>query len=130
MSSTVASTGGDNRYKGVQRKLKAYTRALDATSNDLEQLQRRMRGRAARAEGVAQDVAHADLDRQFVYLTSQVSVALGGAAVELRKLVTTAADSAARAEAARRRHARLYGALDELRSSRRHRTPKPGFFTD
>lgn len=128
MSSTVPMTDDDNRYKAVQHKLKTLSRALDSAASDLQALQRRMRVNATHTGGVADDVAHAELDTKFVEMTNQVAVALGGASVEISKLVTAAAEASSNAETTRRKHARLYGALDEIRSGRRERTPKPGFF--
>ncbi|AEY94217.1 putative TraB protein (plasmid) [Streptomyces hygroscopicus subsp. jinggangensis 5008] len=119
---------GDNRYKAVQRKLKMLARAMDTASGELAQLQRDMRQNAARAEGLAVDIANAELDRKFVEMTNQVSIALGGAAAEVRRLHETAQEVSGRTHAARRRHARLYEALDTVRSGRKERTPKPGFF--
>ncbi|MGW3060630.1 conjugal transfer protein TraB [Streptomyces goshikiensis] len=124
----VAPSDADNRFKGVQHKLKTLSQSLDSTTGELEVLSRAMRANAERAEQVAVEIADADLDKRFVELTSAVSVALGGAAVELGKLNQTGQDLAARAHETSRLHARLYEALDELRSSRRETTPKPGFF--
>ncbi|MDX2993551.1 conjugal transfer protein TraB [Streptomyces scabiei] len=124
----AARTDGDNRYKAVQQKLKVLGQAMDLASNELEALLRGMRTNAQRSEGLAVDIANAELDRKFIEMTNQVSVALGGAAVEVKKLHETAQEVSGLAHDARRRHARLYEGLDTIRSSRKERTPKPGFF--
>ncbi|MFF4138085.1 conjugal transfer protein TraB [Streptomyces mirabilis] len=124
----AAKTDGDNRYKAVQHKLKTLGTAMDMASNELEALLRSMRMNAQRSEGLAVDIANAELDRKFIEMTNQVSVALGGAAIEVRKLHETAQEVSGLAHDTRRTHARLYEGLDEIRSSRKERTPKPGFF--
>lgn len=124
----AAQTDGDNRYKAVQQKLKTLGTAMDMASNELETLLRNMRMNATRSEGLAVDIANAELDRKFIEMTNQVSVALGGAAVEVRKLHETAQEVSGLAHDTRRTHARLYEGLDDIRSSRKERTPKPGFF--
>jgi hypothetical protein len=124
----AAQTDGDNRYKAVQQKLKTLGTAMDLASNELEALLRGMRMNAQRAEGLAVDIANAELDRKFIEMTNQVSIALGGAAVEVKKLHETAQEVSGLAHDARRTHARLYEGLDTVRSGRKERTPKPGFF--
>ncbi|MGW5098185.1 conjugal transfer protein TraB [Streptomyces nodosus] len=119
---------GDNRYKAVQAKLDALGRALDDAGLGLEELLRSVRKNAKRAEDAARDVANAELDPKFVELTSNVGVALGGAGVQVKKLYETAQETADLTHETRRTHSRLYGALDDIRSNRRERTPKPGFF--
>lgn len=128
-SGAAAQTDGDNRYKAVQQKLKVLGQAMDLASNELEALLRDMRTNATRSEGLAVDIANAELDRKFIEMTNQVSVALGGAAVEVKKLHETAQEVSGLAHDTRRTHARLYEGLDTVRSGRRERTPKPGFFT-
>ncbi|KIE24742.1 conjugal transfer protein TraB [Streptomyces sp. MUSC 125] len=124
----AAQTDGDNRYKAVQQKLKVLGQAMDLASNELEALLRGMRMNAQRSEGLAVDIANAELDRKFIEMTNQVSVALGGAAVEVKKLHETAQEVSGLAHDTRRTHARLYEGLDTVRSGRKERTPKPGFF--
>ncbi|WP_329028238.1 conjugal transfer protein TraB [Streptomyces sp. NBC_00690] len=128
MSDLAPHTDGDNRYKSVQHKLKTLGTAMDLAGNELEQLLRGMRSNAQRAEALTVDVANAELDVKFIEMTNQVSVALGGAAVEVQKLHATAQYVSGLAHEARRTHARLYEGLDTVRSNRRERTPKPGFF--
>ncbi|GHH55567.1 conjugal transfer protein TraB [Streptomyces candidus] len=124
----AARTDGDNRYKAVQQKLKALGRAMDLATNELQTLQRDMETNARRSEGLAVDIANAELDRTHIEMTNQVSVALGGAAIEVKKLHETAQEVSGQAHDTRRTHARLYEGLDDIRSSRKERTPKPGFF--
>ncbi|MEW2497550.1 conjugal transfer protein TraB [Streptomyces nodosus] len=123
-----APADGDNRYKAVQAKLDTLGRALEDAGLGLEELLRSVRKNAKRAEDTARDVANAELDPKFVELTSNVGVALGGAGVQVKKLYETAQETADLTHETRRTHSRLYGALDDIRSNRRERTPKPGFF--
>jgi hypothetical protein len=125
---SAAVTDDDNRYKAVQAKLSALGRALDDAGLDLEALVRSTKANAGRANDAARDIATAGLDPRFVELTSSVSVAMGGAAVQVRKLADTAQETADLTHAARGTHSRLYQGLDELRSNRREKTPRPGFF--
>ncbi|MFJ3498812.1 conjugal transfer protein TraB [Streptomyces sp. NPDC086091] len=121
-------TDADNRYKAVQRKLKMLNEAVDLAGSELQMLLRGMQANARRAEGMAVDIANAGLDPVFVEMTQQVAVALGGSAQEVRMLHETAQEVSGLAHDARRTHARLYEGLDTIRSGRRERTPKPGFF--
>jgi hypothetical protein len=127
-SPAPAPADSDNRYKAVQAKLAALGRALDDASLELEALVRSTKANAARASDVARDIDNADLDPRFVGLTSSVSEAMGGAAVQVRRLADTAQETAGLTHQARTTHSRLYQGLDELRSNRRVKTPKPGFF--
>ena len=86
-----------------------------------------MRSNASRTEHVARDIANAELDKKFIEMTNNVSVALGGAAVQVRRLNETAD------EIADLTHGRPPHALAALRGAGRHplqpareRTPKPG----
>ncbi|MFI5905247.1 conjugal transfer protein TraB [Streptomyces cyaneofuscatus] len=124
----AARTDADNRYKAVQHKLKTLGNALDLAGGELEVFFRSMRANATRTEGLAVDIANAELDPKFIAMTNQVSIALGGAAVEVKKLHETAEEVSGLAHEARRTHAQLYEGLDTVRSGRRERTPKPGFF--
>lgn len=123
-----AVADGDNRYKAVQAKLDALGRALDDAGLGLEELVRSVRRNAKRAEDAARDVDNAELDPKFVELTSNVGVALGGAGVQVKKLYETAQETADLTHETKRTHSKLYGALDDIRSGRRERTPRPGFF--
>ncbi|MGW6684275.1 conjugal transfer protein TraB [[Kitasatospora] papulosa] len=124
----AAPSDDDNRYKSVQQKLKSFARGLDNAADELAILLVRMAANAERAQTLAAHIAHADLDPTFVELTNTVSVALGGAAVEVKRLQQTVQNTAATAHETQRAHSRMYGRLDDVRSSRRERTPKPGFF--
>ncbi|GAB1340855.1 conjugal transfer protein TraB [Streptomyces sp. E-15] len=123
-----AVADGDNRYKAVQAKLDALGRALDDAGLGLEELVRSVRKNAKRAEDAARDVDNAELDPKFVELTSNVGVALGGAGVQVKKLSETAQETADLTYETKRTHSRLYGALDDIRSNRREKTPRAGFF--
>ncbi|MFF8681117.1 conjugal transfer protein TraB [Streptomyces sp. NPDC015237] len=127
-SAAPAVADGDNRYKAVQTKLDALGKALDDAGLGLEELMRSIRKNAKRAEDAARDVANADLDPKFVELTSNVGVALGGAGVQVQKLHDTAQETADLTYETKNTHSKLYGALDDIRSNRRERTPRPGFF--
>ncbi|MFJ6355181.1 conjugal transfer protein TraB [Streptomyces sp. NPDC092046] len=119
---------GDNRFKAVQAKLRRFGSVMDDAALTLESLRRSMQANATRTEDVARDIDNADLDPQFVDLTNNVAVALGGAATEIRKLRDTAQETADLTHKTRRTHSKLYGALDDIRSNRNVKTPKAGFF--
>ncbi|MFG3532756.1 conjugal transfer protein TraB [Streptomyces sp. NPDC047917] len=121
--------GGENRYKAVQAKLRKLGRTLDALADDLGTLRRDMRATAEEARGVAVDIGHADLDGKFVEMTDQVADALGAAANSVNDLGATAHEVATQTYQAKRLHAKLYQALDDIRSNRSVKTPKAGFFT-
>ncbi|MFE7948241.1 conjugal transfer protein TraB [Streptomyces sp. NPDC057426] len=123
-----APTDGDNRYKAVQAKLFKLAGALDDATLELESLRRSMQANATRTEGVARDIGNADLDALFVELTNNVSLALGGAAIQVKRLRDTAQETADLTHEAKRTHSKLYGALDDIRSNRGVKTPKAGFF--
>ncbi|MFI8916531.1 conjugal transfer protein TraB [Streptomyces sp. NPDC053513] len=123
-----AVADGDNRYKAVQAKLLKLGAALDDATLELESLGRSMQANASRTEDVARDIGHADLDALFVELTNNVSLALGGAAIQVNKLRATAQETADLAHETKRTHSKLYGALDDIRSNRSVKTPKAGFF--
>ncbi|MEU9313427.1 hypothetical protein [Streptomyces sp. NPDC048256] len=124
----VAATDGDNRYKAVQQKLTALARTLDSSLLELEQLHLRMKANATRSEEAARAIAAADVDPAFVEMQNAVSLALGGAQVAARKLGESGREVSRLAHEAQTVHASLYQGLDDIRSSRRERTPKPGFF--
>lgn len=118
----------DNRYKAVQAKLDKLSKAMDDATLDLVALWRSMLANAKHTDGVATDIENADLDPKFVVLTANVATALDGAAREVRKLSDTAQETVDLTHETRRTHAKLYGALDDIRSNRREKTPRPGFF--
>lgn len=127
-SNPAAPTDADNQFKAVQAKLVKLATTLDDATLELEGLRRSKQANATRCERVARDIGNANLDPLFLDMTNQVSVALGGAAIQARHLSDTAHEVADLAHATRRRHAELYGALDDIRSNRRFKTPRPGFF--
>lgn len=124
----AATSDGDNRYKAVQAKLGTLAKAMDDATVELEGLRRNMQTNANRAQSLATDIANAELDSKFVGLTSAVSGALGGAVVQVRKLDQSAQEVSALAHDTKGTHQRLYEGLDTIRSGRRERTPRPGFF--
>ncbi|WP_331735478.1 conjugal transfer protein TraB (plasmid) [Streptomyces sp. NBC_01166] len=127
-SSGTAPADGDNRYKSVQSKLVRLGKAMDDAGLELEALRRSMQANAAHTHDVAGDIENADLDARFVEVTNLVSVALGGAAVEVKGLCDSAQETADLTYETKSTHSRLYGALDDIRSNRREKTPRPGFF--
>ncbi|MGK5497304.1 conjugal transfer protein TraB [Streptomyces sp. URMC 125] len=127
-SAAPAPADDDHRYKAVQSKLGKLGAVMDDLADDLEALRRGMQANAARAERVAGDIENADLDAKFVAVTNEVAVALGGAATQVTTLRATAQDVGAQTHQAKDTHATLYGALDDIRSNRSEKTPKPGFF--
>ncbi|MEG8280969.1 conjugal transfer protein TraB [Streptomyces sp. AHA2] len=127
-STAPAVADDDNRYKAVQAKLDKLGKALDDATLDLLGLWRSMQENAKHTDGVATDIENADLDPKFVGLTANVATALDGAAREVRKLSDTAQETVDLTHETRRTHAKLYGALDDIRSNRREKTPRPGFF--
>ncbi|MFJ5646335.1 conjugal transfer protein TraB [Streptomyces sp. NPDC093223] len=127
-NSTPVPADDDNRYKAVQEKLGALAHALDGAGGELESLVRSIKENAQFADDVAADIAAAGLDPTHVDLATHVGAALGGAGRQVHKLQRTAQETADLAYNARSTHRRLYEGLDELRSNRREKTPKPGFF--
>lgn len=121
-------TDADNQYKAVQHKLRTVARSMDELTGRLATLRSRVRHNADRALALAGHIAHAELDPKFVEMTNHVSTALEGAAVATARLDESAQEVAADAGEAQRKHAQKYAALDDVRSGRRERTPKPGFF--
>ncbi|MFE5842016.1 conjugal transfer protein TraB [Streptomyces niveus] len=120
----------DNRYKAVQNKLKGLATALDDAALELESLWRSTRANADRTEEVSRDSEHADLDPKFVELTSNVAEALHGASRRLSTLHDSTQETATLTHRTQRTHAKLYGPLDDIRSNRRVKTPKPAFFNN
>ncbi|MFI8769513.1 conjugal transfer protein TraB [Streptomyces sp. NPDC053792] len=129
-NTTGTVTSDDNSYKAIQAKLTKLSNALDDKAAELEALQRRMKDNAKKAQDTAQAIEHADLDPRFVELTSAVSTALGGAAVHIQRLTEEAAASASHSRVLQRSHAQFYSELDDVRSNRPEKTPKPGFLDD
>ncbi|MFJ3213826.1 conjugal transfer protein TraB [Streptomyces flaveolus] len=127
-SAAPAVADDDNRYKAVQAKLDKLGQAMSDATLELEALQRSMQANAKHTDGVATDIANAGLDPRFVALTAHVATALDGAARQVRTLADTAQETTDLTHQTRRTHAKLYGALDDIRSGRREKTPRPGFF--
>lgn len=131
--STAPVADDDNTYKAVQAKLAKLADAMDSATAGLGHIHTSMRSNADQAHTLADHIANAGLDPMFVELTQQVAHALGGAATGIQKLTATAQDTATDAHDTQATHARLYGALDEVRSSsgrNRIKTPKPGFLVN
>ncbi len=126
-SAEPAVADDDNRYKAVQAKLNKLGKAMADATLELESLQRSMQANASHTDDVASDIENAGLDPKFVALTANVAMALVGAARAVRKLSDTAQETADLTHETRRSHSNLYGALDDIRSNRREKTPKPGF---
>ncbi|MEU6595143.1 conjugal transfer protein TraB [Streptomyces sp. NPDC046881] len=126
-STAPAVADDDNRYKAVQAKLDKLGTAMDDAGLELEAIHRSMQNNATHTEGVTDDIENAGLDPKFVRLTVNVSLALLGAAREVRKMSDIAEETVDLTHQTRRTHARLYGALDDIRSNRREKTPRPGF---
>lgn len=127
-SAAPAVADDDNRYKAVQAKLDKLGKAMDDATLELEGLRRSMQANAKHTDSVATDIENADLDPKFVSLTANVATALIGAAREVRTLSDTAQETADLTHETQRTHSKLYGALDDIRSNRREKTPRPGFF--
>ncbi|MFC0602254.1 conjugal transfer protein TraB [Streptomyces palmae] len=127
-SAAPVPTNDDNRYKAVQSKLNKFGKALDIAILELESLSGSMQANAARTDDVATDIENAGLDPKFVALTSNVAVALTGAARHVRKLTQIAQETVDLTHQTRHTHAKLYRGLDDVRSNRSEKTPKPGFF--
>jgi DNA-binding transcriptional MerR regulator len=119
---------GDNRYKALQAKLKKFARALEDAGVDLDSVRRSMKNNADHTDKVATDIAHSDFDEKYVMATERVATALGSAAKEVGLLAEDARETADLSHEARRTHRKRYGPLDEVRSGRKEKTPKPGVF--
>nr|WP_168723217.1 conjugal transfer protein TraB [Streptomyces sp. SAT1]ANO42807.1 conjugal transfer protein TraB [Streptomyces sp. SAT1] len=127
-SAVPAVADADNRYKAVQAKLNKLGEALEDSTLELESLRRSMQNLAQHTDSVVTDIENASLDPKFVSLTAHVATALTGAAREVRTLCDHAPETADLTHETRRLHATRYRALDDIRSNRREKTPKPGFF--
>ncbi|WP_326581714.1 conjugal transfer protein TraB (plasmid) [Actinacidiphila glaucinigra] len=129
-SKSPAPADGDNRYQAVQQKLIAAGQAMDDAVAGLHALSTSMGERAGRAQGVAAHIGHAELGTRFIDLVNTVSVSQGGAAVDSAKMRDSAQEFGGKVRDTQRTHSRLYGALDDIRSTRRDPTPRPGFFEE
>ncbi|MYX48646.1 conjugal transfer protein TraB [Streptomyces sp. SID8385] len=119
----------DNRYAAVQQRLKDLAATMDAVSASLLHSAKRMKQNGEEAASTADAIARADLDGAFVELTEETSSALATAHKAMKKTARSSQSLAVKAHQAQTLHQRMYQPLDEVRSGRRHRTPKPGFFS-
>lgn len=126
-SKTPAKAGGENRYKAIQAKLAKFGKSLDDAMAELAADRQAMKTNGSRAQDTALAIAHADLDKKFVHLTNTVSAALGGAVIQGRNVHEATQEASGLTHAAKKRHAHLYGRLDEVRE-RPESTPRPGFW--
>ncbi|WP_327419658.1 conjugal transfer protein TraB [Streptomyces sp. NBC_01233] len=127
--SDIARPSGDNSYAGLQRKLKTFAVALETASEALGKIQKDMRDHASLATATATQLGEAGGDERYVDLTDTVATLLGEAATQTQRTKSAADTGAAAARAAADTHRAKYGALDEIRTSRTTKTPKPGFFS-
>ncbi|MFD9057545.1 conjugal transfer protein TraB [Streptomyces albidoflavus] len=138
-ASTLKGAGGglrrtsavwdDNRYAAVQQRLKDLAATMDAISDSLLHSAKRMKENSEEAASTAAAIARADLDGVFVDLTEETSSALATAHKAMKKTARSSQSLAVKAHQAQTLHQRMYQPLDQVRSGRRHRTPKPGFFS-
>lgn len=124
----VSGAWDDNRYAVVQQRLKDLAATMDAISDSLLYSAKRMKQNGEEAASAAAAIARADLDSVFVELTEETSSALATAHKATKKTVRSSQSLAEKAHQAQILHQRMYQPLDQVRSGRRHRTPKPGFF--
>ncbi|EDY49045.1 hypothetical protein [Streptomyces clavuligerus] len=125
----IASAGA-SPYQAFQQALRNVDRELSTMADDLAVVERAMRRDAQAVEGTAEAIARAGLDDRFVRMTQEVAILLGGTARGLGLFQQAAQEAADDTAATARLHTSLYGRLDEIRSGRKEKTPKPGFFTD
>ncbi|WP_214993065.1 hypothetical protein, partial [Streptomyces sp. McG5] len=124
----VSAAWDDNRYAAVQQRLKDLAATMDAISDSLQHSAKRMKQNGEEAASTAAAIARADLDSVFVELTEETSSALATAHKATKKTARSSQSLAGKAHQAQTLHQRMYQPLDQVRSGRRHRTPKPGFF--
>lgn len=119
---------GENGFNGLQRKLDALTMILDAAHGDLEYLVERASTNANTASAKAVLLEAADGDPRYVEMTGDVATALVGATKAAVGLRDFGGEMAAKAATTARTHQQKYDGLHDVRSRRRTKTPKPGFF--
>ncbi|MYW06035.1 conjugal transfer protein TraB [Streptomyces sp. SID3343] len=117
-------------YRELQKNLSTLERSMNRVTGDIEQLMRRTVATAAEAADLADAIEHAGLDGAHVELTRLVEEALRSAAPAVNALDDAAGDVTQGTRTTRAAHQALYGVLDEIRTTRRERTPKPGFFAN
>ncbi|MFB8415333.1 conjugal transfer protein TraB [Streptomyces albidoflavus] len=137
-ASTLKGAGGglrgtsavwdDNRYAAVQQRLKDLAATMDAISASLLHSAKRMKENSEEAASTAAAIARADLDGVFIDLTEETGSALATAHKAMKKAARSSQSLAVKAHQAQTDHQRMYQPLDQVRSGRRYRTPKPGFF--
>lgn len=120
---------GDHSFTALQKKLAALHRLLDDAAEQLGMLKHDVGAHAKVLTATADAVAHAELDAKFADMTGDVAAAFAAGVQGAQRLEARSQETADAVNAAKRTHARLYGGLDEIRTSRRERTPKPGFLT-
>ncbi|GAA3384469.1 conjugal transfer protein TraB [Streptomyces racemochromogenes] len=124
----IALTSDQNNYRAVQRKLHIFTQAMDAASSELSVVVRRMYQHAKTVSATADQLGDADGDEKYVDLTNLVAQALTEAAVATARTRNAAMEAAEASKAARESHRNKYAALDDVRTTRTTKTPKPGFW--
>ena len=124
----IALTSDHNNYRAVQRKLHLFTQAMDAAGNELSVVVRRMYQHSRTVSVTADQLSDAHGDEKYVDLTNLVAQALTEAAAATARTRNAAMEAAEASKAAKDSHHDKYAALDGVRSTRRTRTPKPGFW--
>lgn len=127
-SQTPTPAGGSSSYDRLQRRLADLAHDLDQATVLLNVLRSRIQHNASRAHDTATKAAQSDFDTKPVEAASAVSVALGGIAVDVRRLAAKTKKMAGQAADAQVTHQRLYEPLHKVRAGRKERTPKPGAF--
>ncbi|RZD62889.1 conjugal transfer protein TraB [Streptomyces albidoflavus] len=117
-------------YSSVQRQLRILAKDMDNAAEDLAVMRRSMKADAGYATITAQELGEADGSDHYVELTVEVSSQLDEAVTEVRAVQGAAEDGASAARAAARVHRRKYSELHEIRTARKGKTPKPGFFAE
>lgn len=127
---TELARSESNDYASLQRKLRLFAAAMDAGCEALAKVQLDMKLKASLASVRAQQLDDADGDEKYVDLTSSVSTMLSGAAVATQRTRAAGEEAARAARHAAAAHRAKYGGLHGIRSSRKTKTPKPGFFEE
>ena len=127
-SGAPASAGGQSKYRATQQKLKAITQDMDQFKRLMEQLQQRIEAAAERAKSASARAHDSEFDAIPVGLATAVAIALRGMGQDAGIIVQMSGKVTGKADEAQRTHQRLYERLDNVRSRRTARTPKPGAF--
>ncbi|MFH8620135.1 hypothetical protein ACH4E8_34345 [Streptomyces sp. NPDC017979] len=120
----------DTSYTTLQRTLRTIAAAMENACDALADVQAVMKGNALFAAETAGLLDDADGDARYVEMTSAISTLLWGVVIDTRQTRDAAADVGSTAQEAAARHKSKYGPLDELRTTRSTKTPKPGFFDE